>query len=63
MKNRLGRGLDSLIGGDAPVPGGMLKIGCDTIDPNPYQPRQAMDTWSTTFETQRNCSRPHFLQV
>jgi len=50
-KSRLGRGLDGLLKARAPVPtaqvaepaGPTTTVGVERVDPNPHQPRQAMD--------------------
>jgi ParB family transcriptional regulator, chromosome partitioning protein len=44
-KPRLGRGLDALIGGDAPAPvgGDATQLAVGRIQQNPYQPRKAFD--------------------
>ncbi len=46
-KRALGKGLDALIRGDAPMAhtpaGGILELRPDDVMPNPYQPRHSMD--------------------
>ncbi|NOZ21555.1 MAG: ParB/RepB/Spo0J family partition protein [Planctomycetes bacterium] len=40
---KLGRGLDSLMGGDTTAGGEVLNLPMDQIAPNPFQPREAID--------------------
>ncbi|MEW6360291.1 MAG: ParB/RepB/Spo0J family partition protein [Planctomycetota bacterium] len=40
---KLGRGLDSLMGGDAPTAGLVMNLPMGQIAPNPFQPREAID--------------------
>jgi ParB family chromosome partitioning protein len=42
-KKRLGRGLEALVGGDAPPAAAQAEVPLDRIQHNPYQPRKAFD--------------------